>query len=352
MIAHGGCQRAEPFSAQRGEPVFLALDLETGGLDPHQHDILEMAVVPFSWEGAGEGEVWLMRPSRPVDPQALATSGLSLDELSQAPPPGEVFPQLLARLEGQLVVAHNAPFDQAFLRVATEELGLPAPRIRWVDILALARLLWPCLSSHSLDALCRELGLPRPGHRALPDARAAGQLFLAALKEIAGWAGEKWGELAPTLPPEVLALARSYSLEQDFGKLAHAPGWSHRPGQRAYANRVAEALARGKLVLLEAGPGTGKTFGYLIPLLRWLAREGGRAVVSTRTRALQSQLWEHDLPFLLSQLGLPLPVALLKGRENYLCKQRLEELRGKLVDERALAVLVGWSRRTQSGDLD
>ncbi len=346
---------AEP--ARRGdrpsaEVIFWALDLETGGLRPDQYDILEIGLVPFTWEGPGEGQGWLVRPTRPVDPQALATSGLSLAELSQAPPLEQVWPQLTARLAGQLVVAHNAPFDQAFLRAAARRLGLPPLHVRWLDTLALTRLLWPGLSGYSLGALCQRLGLPRPGHRALPDARATGQIFLALLEGIASWSEEKWEEMAPSLPPEVLALAQGYSLEQDFRKLARTPGWSHRPGQRAYARRVAEALAAGKLALLEAGPGTGKTFGYLIPLLRRLAREGGRAVVTTRTRALQAQLWEHDLPFLLTELELQLPVALLKGRENYLCQRKLAELQGKLVDERALATLVGWSRHTETGDLD
>lgn len=146
-------------------------------------------------------------------------------------------------------------------------------------------------------------------------------------------------------------MGSSGRLEAAFGRLERSPAFSHRPQQRAYAQAVASTLEEGRIALLEAGPGTGKTFGYLVPLLLSLGK-GERAVVATRTRALQEQLWQHDLPFLLRELSLSLPVALLKGRENYVCLRRLEEARLRLYPDSLLRELLSWAERTQRGELD
>src|SRR5690606_31705267 len=85
---------------------------------------------------------------------------------------------------------------------------------------------------------------------------------------------------------------------------------------------VAEAVASGRHLVVRAGTGTGKTLGYLVPTI--LA--GKRVVVATATRALQDQLATKDLPFLERHLGRRFRWAVLKGRANYVCVQRLAEL--------------------------
>ncbi len=84
---------------------------------------------------------------------------------------------------------------------------------------------------------------------------------------------------------------------------------------------VAEACSGKGTALLEAGTGTGKTFAYLVPLLQL----GIRTVVSTSTRGLQDQLFARDLPALQKALAKPVATRLLKGRSNYICKQRLQD---------------------------
>src|SRR6202008_3415752 len=74
-------------------------------------------------------------------------------------------------------------------------------------------------------------------------------------------------------------------------------------------------------LVVEAGTGTGKTFAYLVPVLL----SGLRVLISTGTRTLQDQLFDKDLPLLGGALGLPVDVAVLKGRGNYLCLHRLEQ---------------------------
>lgn len=110
--------------------------------------------------------------------------------------------------------------------------------------------------------------------------------------------------------------------------LAHVtaglPGHEDRPGQVRMAQLVAEAIADGKHLIVQAGTGTGKTLAYLVGALT----AGKRTVVATATKALQDQLATKDLPFLahqLAALGHEFEWAVLKGRSNYLCLQRLHE---------------------------
>ncbi len=107
----------------------------------------------------------------------------------------------------------------------------------------------------------------------------------------------------------------------DDGPLARAlPGYAYRSEQAAMAAAVGRALALDEPLIVEAGTGTGKTFAYLVPALL----SGRSVIISTGTRTLQDQLFRRDVPLLTRALGMPVKMALLKGRANYLCRHRLE----------------------------
>jgi ATP-dependent DNA helicase DinG len=141
--------------------------------------------------------------------------------------------------------------------------------------------------------------------------------------------------------------------------VAELPGGGEvREGQRMMAEVVSEALQNDKHLVVQAGTGTGKSLAYLVPAIL----SGKRVVVATATKALQDQLANKDLPFLAEHLDEPFVWSVLKGRSNYLCKQRLAEMEGvgdqltlddgSPVGGSALQVrrLVEWSRQTVSGD--
>lgn len=126
------------------------------------------------------------------------------------------------------------------------------------------------------------------------------------------------------------------------------PGYEHRPAQVNYAKRVQRGMLENVHVMAEAGTGTGKSFGYLVPALL----SGERLVVSTATIALQEQLLTKDIPLVLRALNSPARVVQLKGRSNYLCKDKLGQLSRQLSlarsdDERRL---IAWAARTDTGD--
>ena len=107
--------------------------------------------------------------------------------------------------------------------------------------------------------------------------------------------------------------------------VAELPGGGEsRPGQLTMAGAVAGAIEHGRHLVVQAGTGTGKSLAYLVPALL----SGRRVVVATATKALQDQLAGKDLPFVTEHLDLDADVAVLKGRSNYVCLQRLREATG------------------------
>jgi ATP-dependent DNA helicase DinG len=130
------------------------------------------------------------------------------------------------------------------------------------------------------------------------------------------------------------------------------PGFQPRQGQTDMAMAVSRTVQDGGQLVVEAGTGTGKTYAYLVPVLL----SGQRALVSTATKALQDQLFSRDIPRLVEVLGLPIRVALLKGRGNYLCLHRMEQARHSPESaqpgaQKALAKIETWAQSTRSGDM-
>ncbi len=136
------------------------------------------------------------------------------------------------------------------------------------------------------------------------------------------------------------------------GPLARAiPGYRLRDLQVAMAREVLGAIEANRLLVAEAGTGTGKTFAYLAPALL----SGGKVIISTGTKTLQDQLFNRDLPTVRDALGVPATVALLKGRSNYVCPHHLDRaLTGGKLNSRAevvhLHAIARFAKMTASGD--
>lgn len=105
------------------------------------------------------------------------------------------------------------------------------------------------------------------------------------------------------------------------------PAYEHREEQLLMADDVTDAVFGNKYAVLEAGTGTGKSLAYLVPCIVWSQRTNKRVVVSTNTINLQEQLAFKDIPFLKANLGIEFEAVLMKGRSNYVCLRKIENLR-------------------------
>lgn len=129
------------------------------------------------------------------------------------------------------------------------------------------------------------------------------------------------------------------------------PQYEFRSGQLEMAAAVEQALERKHHLIVEAGTGTGKTLAYLLPVLG----SGRRVVISTGTKNLQEQLFYKDIPFLQQHLGREIRAAYMKGRSNFLCRQKLYDLEGQpvlkgLEELDHYAKIRDWEKKTETGD--
>ncbi len=139
------------------------------------------------------------------------------------------------------------------------------------------------------------------------------------------------------------------------GPIAKAmPGFEARPQQVQMAGAIQRAFAQGRHLAVEAGTGVGKSFAYLVPVIQRICESKERALVSTFTITLQEQLANKDIPFLARCLPQPFTAVLAKGRNNYLCRRRLDfafrsqrSLFGSSAQE--LDRIYQWAETTQDG---
>jgi len=155
--------------------------------------------------------------------------------------------------------------------------------------------------------------------------------------------------------PEVPAVPGTPGLKRavdaafaDDGPLVRAVDqFEPRAGQRAMAGAVADTIEHGGVLLAEAGTGTGKTLAYLVPAI--LSRQ--RVLISTGTKNLQEQIYFKDIPTLRTALGVPFSATYMKGRANYLCLHRLDQLRAHpAAPMDFISTIDEWRRATDTGD--
>lgn len=379
---------------------YVAIDLETTGLDRDKDAIIEVGAVRFGLNGESETFHTFVDPKRAIPYRIQRLTGISDDDLAGAPQFAEIAAELEAFIGPHPVIGQNVGFDLDFLgRALVRPPGPPH------DTQELASLLLPDLLEHNLRAIARHLGIDFPvRHRALEDADAARQVFLALRARLAA--------LPPTLLAEAERIAsatdwplrhllREVADERPVAAETEAPDLVHgavrppqgygppvqphssdpepidpqeiehaltgtgrdviedfedRPEQVRMARAVTDALNQGEHLLVEAGTGIGKSLAYLLPAARYALNNGARVVVSTNTINLQEQLVGQDIPIArrLLEGEEELRAAQLKGRRNYLCLLRWTNLRRSATlspdEARLLVRLLLWLPHTETGD--
>jgi DNA polymerase-3 subunit epsilon/ATP-dependent DNA helicase DinG len=386
--------------------IYVALDLETTGLDANRDAIIEIGAVRFQDDAILDRFSTLVDPRRPIPARIQQITGIRDADVADAPTIDQAAPELLAFVDATVgaLVAHNASFDLGFLRAVGINFHRPA-----LDTLELASILLPGQASYSLGELCHRFDIPLvDAHRAHDDAAATAQLFMrlmerlsslpsSTLQAIVAMGGESdWppmrlfteaiapgrrpspeattqltGNGFPVAPVAQLSdsgtsftpasLETLHTIFSPNGSLAQLMGMEYeaRPGQVDMAERVLHALNRGDHLLVEAGTGTGKSLAYLLPAALWSAANQRRVVIATNTITLQDQLLDKDIPqvqAIFQTMGLPAPeAALLKGRTNYLCLRRFHSwCSGRAMSPAELSVMARvlvWLPTTSTGDV-
>jgi DNA polymerase III epsilon subunit-like protein len=172
------------------EPGFVAIDLETTGLDPRRDAIVSAAAIPFVQGRPQRGFVSLVNPGRPIPPAATAIHGIDDAAVAGAPAIDRVLAALEAAFAVRIVVGHDVAFDLAVLAHARATLGRRAEPPIALDTRRLARLALPRGADSRLEAVAARLGLDGAGrHTAEGDARMAGEILVALLPALRA----RWG---------------------------------------------------------------------------------------------------------------------------------------------------------------
>jgi len=379
---------------------FVAIDIETTGLDNDREAITEIGAVKFKGNRVEDEWSSLINPNRHIPEFITGLTGIDDAMVREAPRLRDVAHELEAFVGDAPIVGHNIRFDLGFL-----QKQIPFSFNEVIDTYELASILLPNASRYNLGALGKELGVALPAtHRALDDARATHGVFnrlyemaralpldliaeIVRLGEPIDWdANYIFQEILGAQAKEGIQAKKVKSKKQIFddGSDRYPPienpetpnalnpdevaaileyggpfsqyfeSYEHRPEQVEMLKVVTNALSNGNHLMVEAGTGVGKSFAYLVPAALFAIQNNTRVVVSTNTINLQDQLIQKDIPDLRAALKLDLRAAVLKGRGNYLCPRRFENLRQygpRNADEmRVLAKVLVWQMQNESGD--
>ncbi len=376
--------------------IYAAVDLEMTGLKPGFDEIVEVGIVRCTPEDVIDRWSTLVRPLEMPPLRVQRMTGISEQMLGDAPSWDQVDGKIRELLDDATLIGHNVGFDESFLEVVGIESASPS-----IDTLPLAQMLDPDAPSHRLGDLCQRYGVRLDdAHRALADAEAARQLLLKltdsfsrlplpardALSEIGATGSMFWapGRVIRTwtrdLPrtvsqndsatqhrsvsrvPERVDLPRGSlaSLTQAAFASLYNDQFEHRTEQLEMARDVAETLQNGGTLIVEAGTGTGKSLAYLVPAALWALKTGSTVIVSTHTINLQQQLEHKDVEFarrliagVSSEAAEALRATVVKGRDHYLCQQKLDRELGRCADWEdplLLARAAVWRSLTERGD--
>lgn len=357
------------------------IDIETTGINPGNDEIIDLGFLQFEGTKLVRTYTSLVRPQNTVSSFITKLTGITNDQLSRAPLWDNVHDDLVS-LEAHALLAHNAGFEESFLKRYFDRLPQSGARETYQDSLLYLALLFPEASSLNLEYFINLLGIAeKEEHRGLADSRDLLKTLLVAtyltyqdkefrlkLQEVfTEFPSEFWyKKFFQLTPPELeeigsqidfplidttqryllslkvdkagldpdLQFDKTFSgqniqnilrAESEIKKLL--PYYKHRAAQETLALRVGQAFKNKIHSLIQAPTGTGKTMGYLLPSMLFTLSEKESCLVATGTKTLQDQALAKDVPQVkkLLHLGDEAKVVRLVGSANHLCELLFRE---------------------------
>jgi len=385
---------------------FIIVDLETTGNNPENDSIIQVGAVVLEDFKIKEVFSSFVYSTQEIPEYIQELTGITPNMLKDAPPINEVINKLLPLMEDTVFVAHHVPFDLQFLNKQLEINGyMPFTGIV-LDTLDLARILLPMAQSYKLDAVTQELEIRHDNpHRADDDAMATAKLLLhlyELLQEMPLIYLQRLQDLMLKESRDIslfieeiivtkqlraednnyfimnqLALQpieiedgvesssdkkEQYPFESIFNKNGllkdKFSNFEFREAQQDMAYEVMSSFEQNKHLMVEAGTGTGKSLAYLIPSIYWANKQNEQVVIATHTINLQEQLFQRDIPLLKEILPFEFDATILKGRNNYLCLRKFEQLfhEYQQVENKEqllnIAQMLTWVTVTNTGDIE
>ena len=392
---------------------FAVLDFETTGNQPGD-EIIQIGLVILNDQLQLEQEYHtFVRPTINIPEFITQLTGIDNEMVKDAPDLDEAMTGMVPLLNDVALVGHNVAFDYQFLRNALEQTGYLPFTGRILDTIEMLRIMFPALTSYQLGSAAANFGIThdRP-HQADSDARATAELFikcmeaidrlpLLALQRLVELLGDEERDLGWLLQSILTEREQDVTrMIEDQQALAyrqivlHVDDWTDnqppreglsehplegvsfadfmtevhhnlqerldnyepRDAQEQMFREVMDSFDEDRHLLIEAGTGTGKSLGYLLPSIYYAVKNEKKVIVSTHTINLQEQLRQRDLPLLKHIVPVPFKATVLKGRSHYLCLRKFEH---KIIyrdfihgrdDVLTAAQMIVWLSQTEHGD--
>jgi ATP-dependent DNA helicase DinG len=360
---------------------WAVIDIETTGVQPATDEIIDLGYYQFEGTKLINKFSSLVRPAHSVSSFITKLTGITNAQLSRAPMWDQVEPDLLV-LEGHSLLAHNASFEQGFLKRYFDRLPSSGERESYNDSMFYLALIFPEAASLGLEFFINMLGIAaKEEHRGLADSRDLLKSLLTAtylthldqelrlkLREVLGefnpdfWyqhffllSMDELNEIALQIDFPLEATVRHYlaskgqaqqntplldlGFDRDFSgpgiqRILQAetminqlyPNYRYRKAQESLSLRVGQAFKNRIHALIQAPTGTGKTLGYLLPSMLFSLNEKEPILVATGTKTLQDQALSKDVPQLKALLNMPeAKIVKLVGSNNHLCELLFRE---------------------------
>ncbi|WP_322922531.1 ATP-dependent DNA helicase DinG [Paenibacillus campi] len=390
---------------------FAVLDFETTGTQATD-DIIQVGLAIIDHD-LTVSQVYssMVKPNGNIPAFITGLTGISNADVADAPELDDVMLDMIPLLEDAVLVGHNVGFDLGFLQRALDRTGYLPFTGRVLDTMDFLRIFFPNLPSYQLSMVSSSLGFQhdRP-HQADSDALATAHVFLKCIAELddlplitvqrlselfdnqdsdLGWYFDgvrmqreaqpaqdldshrfyrqlalkvgDWIDIPPAadergnMPLQDTSFAQF--IEQVKDNLRNLlPDYEERAPQNHMFDEVMQALTDEQHLLIEAGTGTGKSLGYLLPSIYHSVKHNERVMLSTHTINLQEQLRERDVPLLTQVIPFAFRAAVFKGRQHYLCLRKFEhkintkEFQSPKEDVLIAAQMIVWLTATETGD--
>lgn len=362
---------------------WAVIDIETSGADPSYDQVIDVGFLLYDGVTLVQKYTSLVQYPGELSSFIQKLTGITNKMLSHAPTWKEV-EGVVQELYGHKLIAHNADFEESFLKRSFDKIDDGSTREEYCDTLLFLGLLFPEYSSLKLEHFIQDFGIAETEiHRGFEDARDLLKVILVAtaltkldkayyqfiklqllekkldqfwlanflhlsddevealatsidfdLKACVLTAKEKiWPRRFPELT-KPMKLTKHFSLEFSGANIKNIfndeetirtmyPGYRKRQAQIDLALKTGQSLKNNIHSLIQAPTGTGKTFGYLIPSVLYALEEKKQVLVATGTKTLQHQAFDKDVPKVREFLGLAedeVKIKLLVGSNNHLCE--------------------------------
>jgi len=380
--------------------TFVAIDLETTGLDLSSDKIIEISAVRFIDGKKEEVFSHLLEPGKLISPFIEDLTGISNQMVQGKPKFSDIMNDFSDFIGDSPIVGHNVKFDIDFIKLHSNN-SINFSKNKIYDTYLLSKIVLFSNSEFSLEAITEyyEFSIDK-SHRATDDSINSGKILIKLLEDFlqfdvsvvdridnlfsgraipnnhavnSAYQHIKYKDDNSSIDMEIdsnpgfISYHESSSTKYlDFEDIIGSDGilyqnnnkYQFRESQYKMAKHIDETIENNDISIIEAGTGLGKTYAYLIPFIKHCKENGLTLVISTYTKTLQDQLFCKDLRDIVKLMNISLKTAVLKGRYNYICLDRTQKLESnstELVPDAEchdLGALIAWSYYTKSGDIE